>query len=156
MIQAAVANRVADAVVDRLKQISKRKDPSKWASDPKQYRRGMVVGDVRGELPAYFVQVGLWEGSIPNVSNELRTTARILIHCVSGDLSDDELAERTLNEMAEDAIKALREDVQFAGLVLYCGLNISYRPDGEAAQRSGKGIATLDVDFYWENPTTVL
>lgn len=156
MLPDAFTNLVADAVVGRLKDVSVRRDPSMWRSEPKSVRRGMVVGDVVGPLPAFFVQMGLWEGSLPNIAPEMRTTARVLIHCVSGDLGTGELAETVLNQMAEDAIKALRIDTTFGGLVMYNGLNISYRPDGEAAQRSGKGIATLDVDFYWEYPATVL
>lgn len=145
-------NRIADAVVMALREVSSKKDSTKWLTAPRTVKRSFMLGDLTmAERPGMYVRVLSWRDSTMMGGGRRETILTVGVTCL---VDDKEGAEPALNDLIRDAIRAVAEDEQLksaSGLVISI-YPLSYELEVEAMNKCGLGVGTLTLEalFAWD------
>jgi hypothetical protein len=144
----AIANLVADALVERLRLIGRSND-AVWLTTPKTVDRGMAVDAVNLPKPGLFLITASWGPSERHHLLGGALTARCVAKYTVLMLTDEPVtsrrAEEQLCDMAADVMLAIETDYQLDHLLDTGWVHVEgYTPEVEL---SGGGFATASVEL---------
>lgn len=137
----SLVNRVAAAIVRRLKVIDSDLDATRWLTKPK-VKRGFIAADLQGERPALLlVTAGKQPDrrAVDSVTHE--SVIDFSIVCLAADPDDPDEA---LWNLIADVEEALAEAETLEGLALKFDVG-DISAAREAAEQSGRANATIDL-----------
>lgn len=150
--QPSKVNQIADAVLYFCKKIGKAKDESAWLTDPREFKRMLVVGDLTGGMrPLIAVSVANVE-SVPKGPANHDGTATVAVHII---VDGDPEAETLLNDVASDVIRAvsLNETLGVGAdgkPLAQSSYFVSYQPQYDVMQRTGFAVSTVTFEVTYE------
>ena len=148
----AIANLVADAVLERLNLIGKSAD-YQWLTSPKWVGRGVSADFLNMPKPGLFLTTAGWGPSerfhlltgSPGTALTARCSAKFTVLMLADQSPAAREAEQELNDMAADVMVAIETDYQLNHLLDTGWVHVEgYSPEVEL---SGSGFATASVEL---------
>lgn len=137
-------NSLLELIVERLKTISKKKDP-RFLSNPKSVSRAFLLGDVVSrEKPFLSVQILGWTAT-PQTAQRFDGNLRVGVYCVTESTKE---AEATLARLVSDVVLALSEDVTLDGEAISC-FPIEFEPNVDLALRTGLAVTSVVFEVFY-------
>lgn len=148
MAREAQLNKVANALLEGLKDINGAQKPDLWFTSPKTFQRGFIASGLSADRPALLVQVGGYE-EVSLMMHEHEATVTFGIHMI---VDGGKTSEQALVRLCEDVTRAVAANESLQGLVTWIFAK-SYLPQAEVMEKVGLGVATLicEARYVWQH-----
>lgn len=142
-------NLLADAIIVKLRTISKRKDAA-YLTTPKSVERSLALGDFAGKgKPILALSISAWEGN-PVGASRLDGNLSIVVHCMTENTGG---AEAELLRLVSDVILCLLSDVTLGSQAIYL-FPRSFEPNVDLISRTGLAVTSITFDCLYRFDTT--
>ncbi len=141
-------NVLSEAIVVKLKGISKRKD-SQYLTSPRDVKRLHMVGDFAG-VSKPLLALTLMSCEIePQAGQRFESTLTFGVHCITENTSD---AEGELLRLVSDVMLALAKDVTVGAQAVYL-FPRTFEPNVDLTHRTGLAVTTVTFEckFKWDS-----
>lgn len=141
---------ISDALIVRLRRISKGRDSTKWFTEPGFVGYGPSMGDQAKPGPAIFVNTPKWTDR-KLMANQHEATIEWTVQCIMDQSNEP---EQDIHRLAYDVIKVFGEaDAdRLGGLVIDLAVT-NYTAATEYVEQGGRGeaIVSATATFRWSH-----
>lgn len=141
-------NELAEAVVDKLKGISQRKD-ARYLTSPRDVKRLHMLGDFSGQKPMLAVSAVSCTIT-PAGAQRFDAVLTLGVHCITDNTAD---AEGELMRLVSDVLLALAADVTVGSRAQHM-FPTGFEPNVDLINRTGLAVTTVNYECQYQYDST--